>query len=96
MQGGPIQDIPLDGTTSGQLETVLDPEVHGRGVELSSINPAYQGKEHRYVYACGAQRPCNFFNSLTKIDLLEKGAKNWHEVGCAIRALLCGEARWNG
>ncbi|CAD6253839.1 unnamed protein product [Miscanthus lutarioriparius] len=58
------------------------PEVHGRGVELSSINPAYQGKEHhRYVYACGAQRPCNFFNSLTKIDLLEKGAKNWHEVG---------------
>ena len=82
MQGGPVQDIPLDdGTTSGQLETVLDPEVHGRGVELSSINPAYQGKEHRYVYACGAQRPCNFFNSLTKIDLLEKGAKNWHEVG---------------
>jgi len=47
----------------------------------SSINPAYQGKEHRYVYACGAQWPCNFFNSLTKIDLLEKGAKNWHEVG---------------
>ena len=82
MEDGPVQDIPLDdGTTSGQLETVLDPEVHGRGVELSSINPAYQGKEHRYVYACGAQRPCNFFNSLTKIDLLEKGAKNWHEVG---------------
>jgi carlactone synthase/all-trans-10'-apo-beta-carotenal 13,14-cleaving dioxygenase len=58
------------------LETVLDPEVHGWGVEMPSINPAYQGKEYRYVYACGAQRPCNFLNSLTKIDLVEKEAKN--------------------
>ncbi|RLM69470.1 hypothetical protein C2845_PM17G07050 [Panicum miliaceum] len=73
--------IPLDGTPVGELETVLDPEVHGRGVELCSINPAYQGKEYRYVYACGAQRPCNFFNSLTKIDLVEKEAKNWYEAG---------------
>jgi carlactone synthase/all-trans-10'-apo-beta-carotenal 13,14-cleaving dioxygenase len=55
---------------------VLDPEVHGWGVEMPSINPAYQGKEYRYVYACGAQRPCNFLNSLTKIDLVEKEAKN--------------------
>ncbi|CAD6227852.1 unnamed protein product [Miscanthus lutarioriparius] len=73
--------IPLDETAFGELETVLDPEVHGRGVQLSSINLAYQGKQHRYVYACGAQRPCSFFNSLTKIDLVEKGAKMWHEVG---------------
>ena len=51
------------------------------GVELCSINPAYQGKEYRYVYACGAQRPCNFFNSLTKIDIVKKEAKNWYEPG---------------
>lgn len=78
--------IPLDGgrtTALGELETVVEPEVHGRAVELPSINPAYQGKEYRYVYACGAQRPCDFFNSLTKIDLVEKCAKNWHEVGSA-------------
>lgn len=73
--------IPLDGSARGELETVVDPDAHGRGVELCSINPAYQGKEYRYVYACGARRPCNFFNSLTKIDLAEKGAKNWYEAG---------------
>jgi len=73
--------IPLDGTSVGELETVLDSEVHGRGVELCSINPAYQGMEYRYVYACGAQRPCNFFNSLTKIDIVKKEAKNWYEPG---------------
>lgn len=73
--------IPLDGSARGDLETVVDPDAHGRGVELCSINPAYQGKEYRYVYACGARRPCNFFNSLTKIDLAEKGAKNWYEAG---------------
>ncbi|KAF8663538.1 hypothetical protein HU200_055349 [Digitaria exilis] len=73
--------IPLDGTLSGELETMVDPDMHGRGVELCSINPAYQGKEYGYVYACGARRPCNFFNSLTKIDLVEKEAKNWYEPG---------------
>lgn len=73
--------IPLDGSPRGELETVVDPDVHGRGVELCSINPAYSGIEYRYIYACGAQRPCNFFNSLTKIDLVEKGAKIWYEAG---------------
>ena len=75
--------IPQDGNRPpmGELETVLDPVVHSWGVEMPSINPAYQGKEYRYVYACGARRPCNFLNSLTKIDLVEKEAKNWHELG---------------
>ena len=81
MQGGPVQDTTGWNHRLRPAGNCAGPEVHGRGVELSSINPAYQGKEHRYVYACGSQRPCNFFNSLTKIDLLEKGAKNWHEVG---------------
>ena len=44
--------IPLDGSAMGELETVLDPDEHGRGVELSTINPAYVGKEYRYLYAC--------------------------------------------
>lgn len=65
----------------GELETVLDPDEHGRGVELSTINPAYVGKEYRYLYACSARRPCNFFNALTKMDLVQKEAKSWHEEG---------------
>ncbi|KAL6865216.1 hypothetical protein ACP4OV_016367 [Aristida adscensionis] len=73
--------IPLDGSPSGDLETALEPEEHGRGVELSTINPAYRGREYRHVYACGARRPCKFFNTLTKIDLVAKEAKNWHEEG---------------
>lgn len=73
--------IPLDGSTDGELETALDPKEHGWGVELSTLNPVYHGREYRYIYACGACRPCNFFNSLTKIDLMKKKAKNWHEVG---------------
>ncbi|KAJ4825083.1 Carotenoid cleavage dioxygenase 8 B, chloroplastic [Turnera subulata] len=73
--------IPLDGSPYGKLEAALDPDEHGRGMDMCSINPAYLGKKYRYAYACGAQRPCNFPNTLTKIDLFEKKAKNWYEEG---------------
>ncbi|KAH0468194.1 hypothetical protein IEQ34_003227 [Dendrobium chrysotoxum] len=73
--------IPLDGRSAGTLESALDPEEHGRGIDMCSINPAYQSRPYRYAYACGAQRPCNFPNTLTKIDLLKRKAKNWHDKG---------------
>ncbi|XP_030452537.1 carotenoid cleavage dioxygenase 8 homolog B, chloroplastic-like [Syzygium oleosum] len=73
--------IPLDGSPYGKLEAALDPDEHGRGMDMCSINPAFLGKKYRFAYACGAQRPCNFPNTLTKIDLVEKRAKNWHEDG---------------
>ena len=73
--------IPLDGSPFGELEAALDPEEHGRGMDMCSINPAHLGKSYRYAYACGAQRPCNFPNTLTKIDMVEKTAKNWYEEG---------------
>ncbi|PIA64773.1 hypothetical protein AQUCO_00100324v1 [Aquilegia coerulea] len=73
--------IPLDGSPMGKLEAALDPNQHGRGIDMCSINPAYLGKKYRYAYACGAQRPCNFPNTLTKIDLAEKTAKNWFSEG---------------
>ncbi|XP_023538517.1 carotenoid cleavage dioxygenase 8 homolog B, chloroplastic [Cucurbita pepo subsp. pepo] len=73
--------IPLDGSGYGELEAALDPEEHGRGLDMCSFNPAYLGKKYGYAYACGAQRPCNFPNTLTKIDLVKKTAKNWHETG---------------
>ncbi|GJN03297.1 hypothetical protein PR202_ga20727 [Eleusine coracana subsp. coracana] len=74
--------IPLDGKRSGELETLLDPAEHGRAVEMSSINPAYQGKEYQYVYACGAHRPTNFLNTLTKIDLVGKETKSMRRAPC--------------
>lgn len=73
--------IPLDGSPYGKLEAALDPEEHGRGMDMCSINPSYLGKKYRYAYACGAKRPCNFPNTLTKLDLVEKKAKNWFEEG---------------
>ncbi|PKA56921.1 Carotenoid cleavage dioxygenase 8 like B, chloroplastic [Apostasia shenzhenica] len=73
--------IPLDGSPVGQLGQGLDPEEHGRGLDMCSINPANLGRPYRYAYACGAHRPCNFPNTLTKIDLVEKKAKNWHDEG---------------
>ncbi|KAF8036071.1 hypothetical protein BT93_C1919 [Corymbia citriodora subsp. variegata] len=73
--------IPLDGSPYGKLEAALDPDEHGRGMDMCSINPAFLGKKYRFTYACGAQRPCNFPNTLTKIDLVEKKAKNWHKDG---------------
>ncbi|XP_010249576.1 PREDICTED: carotenoid cleavage dioxygenase 8 homolog B, chloroplastic [Nelumbo nucifera] len=73
--------IPLDGSATGKLEAALDPDHHGRGLDMCSINPAFLGKKYRYAYACGARRPCNFPNTITKIDLLKKTAKNWHEEG---------------
>ncbi|KAL5729078.1 hypothetical protein ACHQM5_002080 [Ranunculus cassubicifolius] len=73
--------IPMDGSPTGTLEAALNPYQHGRGLDMCSINPAFLGKKYRYTYACGAQRPCNFPNTLTKIDLINKTARNWHEEG---------------
>ncbi|GLT85439.1 hypothetical protein SLE2022_036290 [Rubroshorea leprosula] len=73
--------IPLDGNPRGKLEAALDPDEHGRGMDMCSINPNYLGKKYRYAYACGAQRPCNFPNTLTKLDFVDKKAKNWYDEG---------------
>ncbi|XP_004292847.1 PREDICTED: carotenoid cleavage dioxygenase 8, chloroplastic-like [Fragaria vesca subsp. vesca] len=73
--------IPFDGSAYGELDAALDPNEHGKGMDMCSINPAFLGKKYRYAYACGAERPCNFPNTLTKIDLVEKKAKNWYEEG---------------
>ncbi|KAM5565070.1 hypothetical protein ABKV19_019216 [Rosa sericea] len=73
--------IPFDGSAYGELEAALDPNEHGKGMDMCSINPAFLGKKYRYAYACGAVRPCNFPNTLTKLDLIEKKAKNWYDEG---------------
>ncbi|KAK6249050.1 hypothetical protein QUC31_020615 [Theobroma cacao] len=73
--------IPLDGSPFGKLESALDPDEHGRGMDMCSINPANLGKKYRYAYACGAHRPCHFPNTLTKLDFVKKKAKNWHDEG---------------
>ncbi|KAK8523370.1 hypothetical protein V6N13_113312 [Hibiscus sabdariffa] len=73
--------IPLDGSPYGKLEAALEPNEHGRGMDMCSINPANLGKKYRYAYACGAKRPCHFPNTLTKLDLEKKVAKNWHDEG---------------
>ncbi|KAF5456476.1 hypothetical protein F2P56_025959 [Juglans regia] len=73
--------IPLNGSPYGKLEAAVDPNEHGRGIDMCSINPKFLGLKYRYAYACGAQRPCNFPNTLTKIDLVKKRAKNWYEEG---------------
>ncbi|MED6154631.1 Carotenoid cleavage dioxygenase 8, chloroplastic, partial [Stylosanthes scabra] len=46
--------IPFDGSPYGTLEAALDPNEHGRGMDMCSINPNYLGKKYRYAYACGA------------------------------------------
>ncbi|KAK8916003.1 hypothetical protein KSP39_PZI022365 [Platanthera zijinensis] len=61
--------IPLDGSSVGSLVCALDPEKHGRGMDMCSINRRHLGRPYRYAYACGAQRPCNFPNTLTKVKL---------------------------
>lgn len=59
--------IPFDGSAYGELDAALDPNEHGKGMDMCSINPAFLGKKYRYAYACGAERPCNFPNTLTKV-----------------------------
>lgn len=61
--------IAMDGRAKGELESALDPNEHGRGMDMCSINPDFLGKKYRYAYACGAQRPCNFPNSITKVTI---------------------------
>ncbi|KAL6501980.1 Carotenoid cleavage dioxygenase 8, chloroplastic [Orobanche gracilis] len=73
--------IPMDRGPYGSLEAALDPNEHGKGLDMCSINPNFMGKQYRFAYATGAKRPCNFPNTLTKIDLVEKKAKNWLDGG---------------
>ncbi|XP_076891281.1 carotenoid cleavage dioxygenase 8 homolog B, chloroplastic-like [Bidens hawaiensis] len=72
---------PLDGSDKGELFAALNPDEHGRGMDMCSINPNFLGRQYRYAYACGAQRPCNFPNTLTKINLVDGKAKNWYDEG---------------
>lgn len=65
----------MDGSPYGSLEAALEPNEHGKGMDMCSINPNYLGKKYRYAYACGAQRPCNFPNTLTKVRFL---ISQWH------------------
>ncbi|XP_076935954.1 carotenoid cleavage dioxygenase 8 homolog B, chloroplastic-like isoform X1 [Bidens hawaiensis] len=62
--------IPFDGSPYGELVDALNPDEHGRGMDMCSINPAYLGKKYRYAYACGARRPCNFPNTITKVHFV--------------------------
>lgn len=62
--------IPFDGSPYGKLEAALNPDEHGRGMDMCSINPNFLGKQYRYAYACGAVRPCNFPNTLTKVRVI--------------------------
>ncbi|XP_059077902.1 carotenoid cleavage dioxygenase 8 homolog B, chloroplastic-like [Cryptomeria japonica] len=73
----------LPGTKERTLigRAALPAEEHGKGMDMCSVNPKYIGKPYRYAYACGAERPFNFPNTLTKIDLKEKIAKNWYDEG---------------
>lgn len=62
--------IPLDGSKYGKLETAVEAEKHGRAMDMCSINPLHLGLKYRYVYACGAKRPCNFPNALSKVPYI--------------------------
>lgn len=62
--------IPLDGSKYGKLETAVEAEKHGRAMDMCTINPLYLGQKYRYVYACGAKRPCNFPNALSKVSCI--------------------------
>ncbi|XP_031472583.1 carotenoid cleavage dioxygenase 8 homolog B, chloroplastic [Nymphaea colorata] len=73
--------IPLDGSLIGKLEDALDPNEHGRAMDMCSFNTAYLGKKYRYAYSCGGHRPCYFPNTLTKLDFESKKAISWHEEG---------------
>ncbi|KAF5207743.1 Carotenoid cleavage dioxygenase 8 protein [Thalictrum thalictroides] len=73
--------LPMDGSPMGTLEAAVDPTQHGRGMDTATINNEYIGKKHRYVYGCGAHRPTNFPNMLTKVDVVNKTTKTWHDEG---------------
>ncbi|PIA38424.1 hypothetical protein AQUCO_02800259v1 [Aquilegia coerulea] len=73
--------LPMDGSPMGTLEAAVDPTQHGRGMDTATINNEYIGKKHRYVYGCGAHRPTNFPNMLTKVDVVNMTTKTWHDEG---------------
>lgn len=63
------------------LKRLIPDEAHGYALELPSINPAYSGKPHRFVYAASARRPSNCWNALVKADIATGTVMMWHEPG---------------
>ncbi|KAL5819193.1 hypothetical protein ACOSQ4_023035 [Xanthoceras sorbifolium] len=62
----------LEGSRTNGWESALEPDEHGRGMDMCS----------KYAYASGAKRPCNFPNALTKLDLVNKKVNIWYDEGC--------------
>ncbi|KAG6427903.1 hypothetical protein SASPL_112150 [Salvia splendens] len=42
--------IPIDGIPNGTLEAALDPNEHGRGMDMCSINSNFSGKKYRLLW----------------------------------------------
>lgn len=56
-------------------------------MDMCSINPAFLGKPYRYAYACGAVRPCNFPNTLTKVISTPASLFHYHFMYCTLELI---------
>lgn len=74
--------VPLRGGGAARAHPLDDPAVTGLYSDFPAIHPDRAGREHRYVWAAGAERPTAHTNAITKTDLAGGGrSARWVESG---------------
>ena len=70
------------------FEPLCVPELHGHVIQVSSItiNPRRIGRPYRYLYGncVHGPRPCNAFNAVCRVDVIERTLVKWTESPKAI------------
>ena len=68
------------------LEPLCAPELHGHLISAITINPRRIGRPYRYLYGIciHGPRPCNAFNAVCRVDVIDRTLVTWTDSPNAI------------
>lgn len=63
------------------MEILCPPELHGHVIADVTINPRRIGRPYRYLYGMCivGPRPCNSFNGVCRVDVVQKSLVTWSD-----------------
>ena len=63
------------------IEPLCAPELHGHVISSITINPRRIGRPYRYLYGncVHGPRPCNAFNAVCRVDLIDRTLVKWSD-----------------
>ena len=68
------------------FEPLCGPELHGHLISATTINPRHIGRPYRYLYGncVHGPRPCNAFNAVCRVDVIDRTLVTWTDSPNAI------------